>query len=596
MRQAHRKTTILFQMIVGYSFILVVVISAISYFSYRYSSQVVYEKTTQYMLESVIQMSGKIDGMLGEYDRLSMRVAFHPATQQYLITANGRTSADKQSAFDVQKVVTHEQGYIRNDFLVDIMDIRGTLAFHQPSTAFELSRAEWFDLMESEQGRIVWTNNTLFNRTENATDEALMNGVLGVRQVRDYASSSNKIGYMFIGIPISVTERVIGNFLTSPSIRIQVLDRMGNIVYSTNPDDYWKKVEPAFLREVSGGRSGGTIKRASVNGTAVYMSSYTSDYSGWTVVTYIREADAVKDLRAMQNSILLIGTLGIAASLLLTSFFSWTLSLPIRHLALRLSKIRSGKLMQLRGKLNNREVSILYESFNEMIMHLEETIKLLSLKQIRENQAQLVALKAQFRPHFLYNSLNVIYYYAVKERQSNVASMVLALSDLLRYSIQPGSEFVALREDLAQLERFVRLQRYRYEDKLQVELTVDESLLAYRVMRLLLQPIVENAITHGLEPKKGDRWLIRIRIAAEDGTLRFEIDDNGVGMTAEAMAKALDFSEALEMDGDRPMQTGLGLPNLQHRIQLVYGAEYGLTLSASELGGLKVRLALPIST
>jgi two-component system, sensor histidine kinase YesM len=593
MNHMKHKSTILLQMIMGFSIILIIVISASSYFSYRFSSQVVTDKTTQYMLESVIQMSGKIDRMLEEYDRLSLRIALHPATQEYLNNSNQRPSGQKLTVYDVQKVITHEQAYLRNDFLVELMDNKGEMVFFQPLMKdFNMKENDWFPSLDSNGG-MLWTTNKLFFSTKNMNSKGLINGILGVREIKNYSSPSQNIGYMLTLIPVEATESVIGNFLTNASNKIQVIDSTGHIVYSSNSSEYGTKVDDRFLAEVHDTKKNGNITRGEIDGKSMYISSYTSNYSNWTVVTYIDNAKAVKDLGTMKKSAVLIGIFGIAASVLLASFFSWSLSRPIRHLAFRLSNIKSGKFKLYTGRMNNWEVSVLYKSFNRMIEDLEETIRILSYKQIREKQAQLIAMKAQFQPHFLYNSLNTIYFYAVREKQDKVAKMVLSLSELLRYSIQPGSEFVTLQDDLGQLNRFIEMQRYRYEDKLKIEMNVEEKLLDYPVMKLLMQPLVENAISHGLEPVKGRPWIIHINIVKRANLIQFTIEDNGKGMSIEEMENALEFQEDLDLD-DKPMHSGIGLTNLQHRVKLIYGDEYGLKLSPSTLGGLKVQLEIPI--
>lgn len=130
---------------------------------------------------------------------------------------------------------------------------------------------------------------------------------------------------------------------------------------------------------------------------------------------------------------------------------------------------------------------------------LEEVVERLSEQQITVQWAQLVALKAQFRPHFLYNSLNLIYWTIEDERPDQAQAMTLALSELLRYSVHPSTDLVTLGEDMEQLNRYLLLQRARYGEKFQVNIAVEDGLEQQRVIRLVLQPLVENAFHHGLE-------------------------------------------------------------------------------------------------
>lgn len=581
-----QKPTILLQMIIGFSIIMIVTISTSSYFSYRVSSKVVMNKTSEYLLESVIQMSGKIDRLLEEYDRLSLRIALHPEAQEYLMNINDKPLGQNVRDYNVQKVITHEQAYLGSDFLVELVGNQGEGGFYKH---FKIKQMDWYPLLNS-RGGMFWTTNNIFYDTES---NELIHGILGVRKIKNYSHPSENIGYMLTVIPVEATETVVGNFLTNPSNKVQVIDSTGHILYSTDSDEFGNKVEASLLDKVHDHKNSGTISEDTIDGRSVYISSYTSAYSNWTVVTYIDVDEAIADLDVMKNSAFLIVILGVVASLLLSSFFSWSLSRPIRDLAYRMSNLKRGKLKPRTGQVNNWEVAVLYESFNNMLENLEETIRTLSYKQIREKQAQLIAMKAQFQPHFLYNSLNTIYYYAVMEKKHKLAEMVLSLSDLLRYSIQPGSEFVALKEDLKQLNRYIEIQRYRYEDKLQININVEEELLEYPVMKLLLQPLVENAITHGLENIKRPFWSIDISITREDDKVIFIVEDNGKGMTKEEIDKALEFSEELEIETDQMLHSGIGLPNIHHRVKLIYGNNYGLELSNGTLGGLKVKLVIP---
>lgn len=583
-----KKTSLLVQLIFGFSIILVVIVSITSYFSYRYSSQIVLEKTTRYLLESVIQMRGKTDVMLLEYDKLSQMISFSPTIQQYLRhIENGKQTA--QIPTEIGRFIADQSRYIGTDFLIHLMDLRGESYSGNTSLALywrtqnEVRQMSWYPLVEKNKGRLLWLSGPAWRN-------GMIPAVIGVRQLNNW-SSLEKLGDLFIVFPVELLNRVIEEANPDRSRKIHVVDQLGHIVYSTNPKEIGQTVEQNLLEEF--GRHNTNIIDWELKGTPTYISYSVSDYSGWTVAAYIDAAGAVKDLKKIQNSNLIIGIFGLIAALLLTVFFSWSVASPIRYLAAALDKIERGILTPYKGKMVNREVAILYDSFNSMIQHLNKTIKDLSDKQISEKQAQLVALKAQFRPHFLYNSLNTIYWTLLNEGQEKVAKMVLTLSDLLRYSIQPGSDLVTIKEDLDQLERFMVLQQARYGDKLQMSIYVEQQgILQYRIMKLLLQPLVENAITHGLESLKGRPWMISIKIQRKEDTIQFIVEDNGKGMSEEEMEKVLSFRG--DADEHKMMHSGLGLANLHHRIGIFYGREYGIHLSSGTMGGLKVQITVPM--
>ncbi|GGG07960.1 sensor histidine kinase [Paenibacillus abyssi] len=581
-----RKTSILFQLILGFSVILIVILTITSFFSYRYSSKVVVEKTSSYLLDSVVQMRGKTDVMLQEYDRLAQKVAFSPEIQQHFnaVSRGGETTS---TIADINKFIADQSRYSGSDLTIHMLDASGDLYSRNDALAFfwrsedELRRVEWFPSVAEMHGRMLWLSAPAWR-------SGTIQAIIGARQLNDW-SSLERIGDMFLLISVDTIRRVIDENARGLSRKTHVIDSRGKIVYSTETEEIGENVNSELFARMKTRDT--DLINWDMNDAAAYVPYSTSAYSGWTVASYIDAKDMVNDLENIQKSILVIGLFGIGAAILLTIFFSWSVSKPIRYLAHRLSRVERGMLNPSRGRLINQEVSILFDSYNSMVSSLNDTIRDLSGKQATEKQAQIIALKAQFRPHFLYNSLNTIYWQLINDGQDKTAQMVLTLSDLMRYSIQPGSELVTIREDLEQLNRYLLLQQARYGDKLQVTIDADESLLRHRVMKMLLQPLVENSITHGLETVKGRPWRINIEIRQTDDHILLSVEDNGKGMPQAEMRTVLEeHSGSAEPDS---MHTGLGLANLQRRISLIYGKDYGITLREGMEGGLRVEIDLP---
>jgi two-component system sensor histidine kinase YesM len=581
-----RKTSILSQLIIGFSIILVLILTVTSYFSLRYSSRVVVDKTSQYLMESVVQMRGKTDVMLLEYDRLSQRIAFSPEVQQhFLAVKQGRVPATSKA--EIIRYGSEQGRYPGSDLTLHMLDSDGVIYSRNDALAFywqtqdQLEQTAWYPSVREMKGKMLWLSGTAWS---NGATQA----IIGARQLNDW-TSLERLGDLFVLFSVDTLQRVIEENGQDSSRTIHVVDSRGVIVYAANPEEIGQTLNPLLFEEMEGEESG--LINWNVNDRAHYVAYSKSSYSGWTIAAYIQAADAVEDLQQIQNSTLLIGLFAICAALLLTTFFAWSVARPIRYLAHRLSRVERGILNPYKGKMINREVSTLFDSFNDMVGHLDETIQDLSSKQATEKQAQINALKAQFRPHFLYNSLNTIYWQLVNEGNDKAAEMVLTLSDLMRYSIQPGSELVTIQEDLNQLHRYILLQTARYGAKLQVQFDVDESLLAHKIMKMLLQPLVENAITHGLEQVKGRPWIIRIAIKRDGEQIWLLVEDNGKGMTREEMERALHPQELLH--DSNVLHSGLGLSNLHMRIRLVYGKNFGLILQDGQDGGLRVEIRLP---
>ncbi|WP_199616641.1 cache domain-containing sensor histidine kinase [Paenibacillus alkalitolerans] len=588
-----KKPSILVQLIVGFSGILIVVMSVTSFFSYHYSSQVVSEKATQYMLESVVQMRGKTDVLLREYDKFSQRVGFSPTLQQYLSEIKSGKST-VESPVTIDRYLSNKARYIGSELSVHVLDLHG--GFYSGSNtivmywrkAEEIRHLNWYPQIENNRGRVLWVLGTAWRSGK-------IPAVIGARQINNW-SSLDRLGDMFLVIPLEQLARTIEQRETTgdgTKSKTLIIDQLGQVVYSSNLQEIGTVVERDLLNQFTGKKAG--VLEGEWYGKPAYMSYSVSDYSGWTAASYIEVSEVTRDLQKIQQSSFFIALFGLAAALLLIVFFSWSTARPIRYLSGMLAKVERGVLFSYRGTMMNREVASLYESFNSMILNLNKTIKDMSDLQISEKQAQLVALKAQFRPHFLYNTLNTIYWSLINEGQDRVAKMVLTLSDLLRYSVQPGSDMVTIEEDLHNLERFMFLQKERYKNKLQFDTYVEPELLKYKMMKMMLQPLAENAFTHGLEPVKNRQWILRVEITrAETGNIRLVVEDNGLGMPEDKMADVLNFRSGA--DEKNSVHTGLGLANLNHRIKLIYGREYGLKLSNSQIGGLRVEIVIPATT
>jgi two-component system sensor histidine kinase YesM len=582
-----KKISILIQLITGFSLIIITIVAATIFWSYRSSSQVVLERSNQYILESVKQLQGKMDAILQDHDKLSSMIMFSPLIQESLedIAEKRTPAASEQEITRYMDLQTRSTSY---DIQFKLFSLSDDIAYTNSSSLEmiwdsdkEVRDAYWFPSIQKNNGRMVWFGADVW-----------LNGtvpiVMGARQINDW-NSLKRLGSLFLVLPVEVIDNAVSQFHLGKNEKIQIVDSFNTIVYSTNSKEIGRYMDTAIMNKFGSHKA--HVIPLQVKDADMFVSYAYSTYSEWSVFAYIDAKEAVKDLNAIRKNIFLLGLLGIVAALLFTFFFSWTLSKPIRNLATKLSNVEHGTTLPFVKTTMNKEMDILYSSYNSMLQNLDRTISDLSSKQISEKQAQIVALKAQFRPHFLYNTLNPIYWSLANKQLKDESQMVLALSDLLRYSIDRGSEFVTVEDDLKQMERFIYLQKLRYEDKLQVEIIASPEVMNCQIMKLTLQPLVENAITHGLEPVIREVWHIRIRIRREGMSLLLIVEDNGKGMSEEKMVTALN---GLEVTPEKLLHTGMGLSNLHYRIGLIYGADFGLSLSNSELGGLCAEVRVPL--
>ncbi len=210
---------------------------------------------------------------------------------------------------------------------------------------------------------------------------------------------------------------------------------------------------------------------------------------------------------------------------------------------------------------SNDETGLLVKRFNNMIKEINRLIEADYKKQILIQQTEFKALKAQINPHFLYNALNSISWMARLGLNNEVEDMTNALSKFFRYSISNTGEIVEVKQEIEQINNYLKIQKNRYRDKLSISIEVSEEILNLKILKLILQPLVENAIIHGLEPKIDSGKLI-IKGFIKDNLLIFKIIDDGIG-----------FGQS-KHNGE-----GIGISNVNKRIKIYYGKDYGVTYS-----------------
>lgn len=244
------------------------------------------------------------------------------------------------------------------------------------------------------------------------------------------------------------------------------------------------------------------------------------------------------------------------------------------------------------------EIGLIADKFNLMVAKIKELIHRVSQERLQKEQAEYrqlefeyKALQAQMNPHFLYNTLESIHSLAKIKGQHDIGKMIYLLGRLMRESISRKQDFIALREEIDFIQDYLTLQSITYESRLQVEYEIEEGVLSWTVPRFILQPILENAIVHGIEEKPG-LGIIKIRCYEAGDDLVLEVEDNGIGMTQETIEKLLASDETAQQE-TKPNHTSVGIRSVHKRLQIGYGSPYGIKIQ-SELGfGTTIIIRLP---
>lgn len=398
---------------------------------------------------------------------------------------------------------------------------------------------------------------------------------------------------------LSLIEKVKESSEGEEYYEITDLKNMASSFYDSGKEigfDYNNKIEPVYIKEslMEFKRLKENINNQAKNILLRQLSPIMYYYAG-----FWEEIAKLERLIYFMIILIALGCIFIAYR------FTREISDPIHQLVLRLQKVAKGQLDV--GKINiktNDEINVLIESFNFMTLKIKDQIeeiknkasieKELKEQQIKNlemanllNQSELQFLQSQINPHFLYNTMNTISALATIENADQTKKMIESLSDILKYNLMKINENVTLMEEYKIIEDYIHIQKARFGTRIEYKLEYDESIMEYNVPSMILQPFVENAIIHGLEPKE-EKGLLELTINDENDKIIIIINDNGLGMEKEKLESILSTKNEKLQTSKR----GIGVSNVIRRLEIKYGKKV-VEIKSEPNKGTKVILRLP---
>ncbi|WP_207659144.1 cache domain-containing sensor histidine kinase [Anaerobacterium chartisolvens] len=373
---------------------------------------------------------------------------------------------------------------------------------------------------------------------------------------------------------------------------IYLVNESGKILFDNEKNNIGQYLSSDILNKTSSGAEGSfEMEKGSV--LTVYKSFPNNN---WKVVASVSINELNKQFGITKKLIIYISGTCTVIFIILSVILSTFLTKPITELSDIMRKNKLHKLVIAKKKHLERidEIGTLYNEYNNMINEINTYIKESYQNKLIALDSQMKALEAQINSHFLYNTLESIHSIAEIEEVNSIAIMSKALGDMFRYSIKTTSELVTVEEELLHVNNYLSIQKIRYEDKISFVQNIQVDLSCNKVLKLILQPIIENAIYHGLESKKS-KGILTIKGYGTERELCFEIMDDGIGMSVEQV------NEIKELLSEKPKFTELGqrnkrsigIKNVHSRIQLYYGMEYGLSFESEQNSGTKVKVRVP---
>lgn len=403
------------------------------------------------------------------------------------------------------------------------------------------------------------------------------------------------LGVVLVDLKLRVIAETAREVTLGKTGYLTVVDGSGEMIYAPQ-QSLMKNISAELFPEKSG------ITSVQVNGRPLQLIYRTSSFTGWTTMGVFPMEESAYGVREITFNVVtfvfVVCLLGMTASF----YLAYSISRPIGQLASFMSKAQSGDLTIRYWGDRSDEIGMLGRSFNAMLAQIGRLLSLTALQERQKREAELRSLQAYIKPHFLYNTLDTIHWMARSKGAEDIAEVVQSLSKLFRLGLSKGSDSIPVSDELEHIVSYLKIQHVRYSSKLAYSIEVEPQLRELYVLKLLLQPIVENAIYHGIKERRGPGH-IAIAVTEVEGDLYLTVRDDGAGIPPE---KLLMLNRKLEEAGTEgeiaaagpPVAastgSGYGILNVQARLRLTCGRPYGLHVESEWGVGTTVTVRHPI--
>lgn len=555
------------------------------------STEIISDKIQESINNNIEQVKLNIDDVL-ENSKAVLNVFILNNDYKKLFKRNMRV--DSPEDFEqIREVMDDLYNLAKSSGKIDsiyVYDINDKILITSSGTAFEDPKfSQSFIFGEAvEKGRTgEWIINSQDQGPYTVQND---NFVTYVMPIRIYEEELN-VGYVFININEKTIYKYLEGITFNGSGNMMIANDKAEIISFRDksflgknkiPDYYYDSLNMLKIREdfplkINGGN------------TLVFMEQSAASKLCYFALVPISSIN--KEILTLRNIIILVCIFTVLFALVISFLFIRSIYEPIDRLVMSMKKlvIRHDFDYFITEKRKD-EFGILYNSFNEMVTGMKQLFNQLFEEKLRKKEAQLKFLQAQINPHFLYNTLNSIYYISKLHGIKEITELSYSLTNFFRISLSGGLEFITVSEMLVQINYYQRIQNIRYKDQFELSTDVDQELLDYAVLKFLLQPLVENSIIHGMKnmQKKG---IIEITGYVINNNLKFVVRDNGLGISQEGLEK---IQHTLSQTSDDiEVKDMFALRNIHRRIRLHYGEQYGLRIFSTAGEGTVVEVILP---
>ncbi|ALP35296.1 hypothetical protein ASL14_02975 [Paenibacillus sp. IHB B 3084] len=552
---------------------LVFVLGGLQYAFSLYDEQI-YAKSSQVLMMS----SNNVEEKLERAEEVSYNIAVDPYIQKILLELQGNVKGydfyrlEQKIGDELEKYVD-PANYVHSIYLYDSAG-REFLAGDSSKPIKNKDKELALSQADKDDGKNHWMELEGYN-----------GDLISVRLIQSYENLNfETIGKLLVRVNL---DKIVSG-LPKPHGEIA-----GNIVITKEDEVFYSEKGIDDFKEYHfNAKNDRGYSIEYINGERTFVSHITTDFKDWTYWSIIPFNMMFSKITAAKYTLVLVFMVMFVFLISLGFKFLRKFTNPIQELASTMQEVQKGNFHAVNllnpSMINEGEVGILYRNFITMIQRIDELIQENFSKQLLIKETEFKALQAQINPHFLYNTLESVNWLAKTNKQEQISSMVEALGHLMRYSTNFNQDIITFEEELDILKSYLTIQKYRFDDRIDFQMDFPYYVAKYKIPKLILQPLLENSFKHAVEPSVY-LSVIKLHVYQEEDKLFIRIEDNGPGIDPLILQKVKEGKV-------NPKGTGIGLNNIDDRIKLYAGEQYGLRIENLSGKGTAITVVLPVQT
>ena len=548
-------------------------------------SLIIFQRFTNSLNATIIEENSGIVGQLGEsvdsYLRNAMKVS---DSIYYNVIKNTDISND-----DIKRGMNLI--YVNNDNMIDdiaLISGKGELIESMPALRLkdnsDVLEKDFFKKSMAESEYINFSMphiRDLFDRNENSYSWVI--SLSRAVEVTDEGKATQAL--LLINLNYRYFEEIFSNVNLGNGGYVYLTNDRGDIIWHPKQNEIYSGRFNEDNKYAATLKDGITVENLS--GKNLTLNVRTIGYTGWKLVGVTPSAALGVDGIKFRFFVLFVADLFLFLLAMINAFISDKISNPIKSLDGSVREIESGNLNVEIVPSGSYEVEHLGKSIKNMLGRIKVLMSDLVAEHNAKRKSEFDTLQSQINPHFLYNTLDIIVWMIENENSDKAVNIVTALAKFFRISLSKGKNIITVKDEVEHVRNYLMIQNMRFKNRFEYSIDVDEEVLSYSSLKLMLQPLVENAIYHGMEFMDGD-GEIDVKVFKEDDSLYFTITDNGLGMSEDMVETLLSKDFVPSKKG-----SGIGVKNVNERIKLYFGSEYGLKVESEPDEGTKITIHLP---